>query len=110
MLYYLFKNYRNKQENTFVPGITSVKTETPEDDDDEDEETQEGKQEEKKSLKHSLDALQTILLEFQEGCGSVGSYFERISNLSYFEEPFLTFLFCCILSMASFVLWMFGLR
>ena len=108
VLYYLFKNYRSKQKNPFVPKITVVKEETVEDDDD--GEGEEENQEEKKSLKLSFDALQTILLEFQEGCGSVGSYFERIANLSFFEEPILTFLFCCLLAVVTLVLWMFGLR
>lgn len=110
MLYYLCKNYRNRQKNIAVSRTSDVKNEVMEEDEDEDEDHQDGKHEEKKSLKLSLDALQTILLEFQEGCGSVGSYFERISNLFYFEEPFLTFLFCCLLAVASLVLWMFGLR
>ena len=107
MLYYLGKNYRNKQANTSAPCVAIVRTDTPDEEDDEDEENQDEKHEEKKSMKLSFDALQTILLEFQEGCGSVGSYFERISNLFHFEEPFLTFLFCCLLAVASLVLWMF---
>ena len=41
---------------------------------------------EKKSLKQSLDILQNTLLEFQEGCGLVASYLERISNMAHFEE------------------------
>jgi len=106
LLYYIIKNKKEKQENSFSPNLTGLRTETEDENDDEDEETKE----EKKSFKHSLDALQSILLEFQEGCGSIGSYFERMSNLMYFEEPFLTILFCCLLAGASLVLWMFGLR
>ena len=50
--------------------------------------------EEKKSLKQSLDTLQNTLLEFQEGCGLVASYLERISNMAHFEEvPGYTYLY-----------------
>ena len=111
MLYYLGKNYfSHKRENTAPATRNIVKLEVADDDDDEEDEYQEEKHDEKISLKFSFDALQTILLEFQEGCGSIASYFERISNLFYFEEPFLSLLLCSLLAFTSFVLWMFGLR
>eukprot|EP00092_Neocalanus_flemingeri_P053074 GFUD01062271.1.p1 GENE.GFUD01062271.1~~GFUD01062271.1.p1 ORF type:complete len:143 (+),score=43.12 GFUD01062271.1:1-429(+) len=94
-----------KSNDTKIPRII-VNKDLAEDDDDEEEETQE----EKKSLKQSLDSLQNILQEFQEGCGLVASYLERISNLCHFEEPFLTVLFCGLLIVLSLVLWLFGLR
>ena len=53
---------------------------------DEDEDNMDGGKEERKSLKQSLDTLQNTLLEFQEGCGLVASYLERISNMAHFEE------------------------
>ena len=54
---------------------------------DEDEDNMDGNnKEERKSLKQSLDTLQNTLLEFQEGCGLVASYLERISNMAHFEE------------------------
>ena len=55
-------------------------------DEDEDEDNMDGGKEERKSLKQSLDSLQNTLLEFQEGCGLVASYLERISNMAHFEE------------------------
>ena len=57
-------------------------------DEDEDEDNMDGGKEERKSLKQSLDSLQNTLLEFQEGCGLVASYLERISNMAHFEEVF----------------------
>ena len=110
MLYYLGNNYVNKKEKTGSESANVVKIETVEEDDDEDDDYQEDKQDEKKSLKFSFDSLQTILLEFQEACGSIASYFERILNLFYFEEPFLSVLFCSLLAFVSLILWMFGLR
>ena len=110
MLYYLGNNYVNKKEKTGSEIANVVKIETVEEDDDEDDDYQEDKPDEKKSLKFSFDSLQTILLEFQEACGSIASYFERILNLFYFEEPFLSFLFCSLLAFVSLILWMFGLR
>ena len=103
----LFINLKNKKsgKSRNIPRIV-VKGDLGEDEDDEEEESQEGK----KSLKQSLDSLQNILLEFQVGCGLVASYFERISNLCHFEEPFLTFLFCGLLVIVSLVLWCLGLR
>merc|ERR1719220_3088203 len=79
-------------------------------DEDEDEDNMDGGKEEKKSLKQSLDTLQNTLLEFQEGCGLVASYLERISNMAHFEESFLTFLACLLLIIASLVLGTLGLR
>eukprot|EP00090_Calanus_glacialis_P002726 TRINITY_DN12036_c0_g1_i1.p1 TRINITY_DN12036_c0_g1~~TRINITY_DN12036_c0_g1_i1.p1 ORF type:complete len:705 (-),score=187.46 TRINITY_DN12036_c0_g1_i1:134-2248(-) len=107
LLYHLFINLKNKKsgKSRNIPRIV-VKGDLGEDEDDEEEESQEGK----KSLKQSLDSLQNILLEFQVGCGLVASYFERISNLCHFEEPFLTFLFCGLLVIVSLVLWCLGLR
>eukprot|EP00092_Neocalanus_flemingeri_P023579 GFUD01025569.1.p1 GENE.GFUD01025569.1~~GFUD01025569.1.p1 ORF type:complete len:721 (+),score=203.23 GFUD01025569.1:280-2442(+) len=106
LLYCLANNWKmKKSNNTKIPRII-VNKDLAEDDDDEEEETQE----EKKSLKQSLDSLQNILQEFQEGCGLVASYLERISNLCHFEEPFLTVLFCGLLIVLSLVLWLFGLR
>ena len=110
MLYYLGNNYLHKKEKTGPDSANVAKIEIVEEDDDEDDEYQEDKHDEKKSLKFSFDSLQTILLEFQEACGSNASYFERILNLFYFEEPFLSFLLCSLLAFVSFVLWMFGLR
>ena len=55
---------------------------------DEEEDNMDGK-EERKSLKQSLDTLQNTLLEFQEGCGLVASYLERISNMAHFEEVWI---------------------
>ena len=55
-------------------------------DEEEEEEVEVDGKEEKKSLKQSLDTLQNTLLEFQEGCGLVASYLERISNMAHFEE------------------------
>lgn len=104
--YHLVCNYRSKRENHIVLKEAVVREESIEEDDDEDETGQE----EKKSLKQSLDSLQNLLLEFQEGCGVVGSYLERVSNMAHFEEPFLSFLFCCLLLIVSLVLWLFGLR
>lgn len=107
LLYRLFVNWKNMKSdvNRVIPR-TSIKNDVIDDEDDEEEESQE----EKKSLKQSLDSLQNILQEFQEGSGMVASYFERISNLCYFEEPFLTFLFSGLLVALSLVLWFFGLR
>jgi len=105
MLYCLANNWMKKSDQTDIPKII-VKNEAVEDDEDEEEEMQE----EKKSLKQSLDSLQNILQEFQEGCGLVASYFERMFNLCHFEEPCLTFLFSVLLVGLSLVLWLFGLR
>lgn len=66
--------------------------------------------EEKKSLMKSLDSLQKILLETQEWCGLVASYFERVSNLFHHEEPFLSGLVALLLLAAALVLFMLGLR
>ena len=63
------------------------------DEEEEEEEVEVDGKEEKKSLKQSLDTLQNTLLEFQEGCGLVASYLERISNMAHFEEvPGYTYL------------------
>ena len=56
------------------------------DEEEEEEEVEVDGKEEKKSLKQSLDTLQNTLLEFQEGCGLVASYLERIPNMAHFEE------------------------
>jgi len=106
VLYCLAKNWNNKRSKNDETQKVLVKTEMVEDEEDEEEETLE----EKKSLKQSLDSLQNILQEFQEGCGLVASYFERVSNLCHFEEPFLSLLFCGLLVAVSLVLWFFGLR
>ena len=111
LLYHLGTNYANKQNNSTASAVNiGIWGSVVDEDEDEDDECQEEKQDERKSLKFSFDSLQSILLEFQIGCGSVGSYFERIWNLLHFEEPFLTFLLCSLLGSFSFVLWMFGLR
>ena len=70
-------------------------------DDDEDEDNMDGK-EERKSLKQSLDTLQNTLLEFQEGCGLVASYLERISNMAHFEEVPKQLLFFIFLMFEGF--------
>ena len=57
-----------------------------EEDEEEEDNMDGGSKEERKSLKQSLDTLQNTLLEFQEGCGLVASYLERISNMAHFEE------------------------
>merc|ERR1712013_965605 len=107
LLYRLSLNWKNKKrgDNRTIPRI-SVNDDDIEEEDDEEEESPE----EKKSLKQSIDSLQNILLEFQEGSGLVASYFERISNLSDFEEPFLTCVFCVLLVLCSLVLGACGLR
>ena len=63
-------------------------------DEDEDEDNMDGGKEERKSLKQSLDSLQNTLLEFQEGCGLVASYLERISNMAHFEEVWMWMKIC----------------
>ena len=107
ILWQLFRNYRYNREHpkyvnlerslNFVsidcfrgrrnrPNIPKLPArEESMEDDDEDEDNMDGK-EERKSLKQSLDTLQNTLLEFQEGCGLVASYLERISNMAHFEE------------------------
>ena len=107
LLFRLGSNWKNRKmdANRRMQRI-SVNNDVIEYEDDEEEELQE----EKKSIKQSIDSLQNILLEFQEGSGTVASYFERISNLFYFEEPFLTFLFSALLVIFSLVLWALGLR
>ena len=68
-----------------MPKLPAREESLEEDEDDEDNMDGSNK-EERKSLKQSLDTLQNTLLEFQEGCGLVASYLERISNMAHFEE------------------------
>ena len=77
---------------------------------EEGEEEEEDDEEQKKSFMRNLDSLQKILLEFQVGTGLVASYLERVSNLFYFEEPFLTYLWAALLLATATVLWLLGLR
>ena len=111
LLYHLSINWKKKKGNLLKKSSvtkTMIKNDMVEEEDEEDEDSQE--QEEKKSLKQSLDSLQNILLELQEGCGLLASYFERVFNLFHFEVPFLTFLFGTVLLITSAVLWLVGLR
>jgi len=108
ILWQLFRNYRSSGNRSNIPKLPA--REDSMEDEDEDEDNMDGGKEERKSLKQSLDTLQNTLLEFQEGCGLVASYLERISNMAHFEEAFLTCLFCFVLILASLVLGTLGLR
>ena len=88
LLYHLGTNYDNTQNNsTSSVGNIGKEDSVVDEDEDEDDKCQEEKKDARKSLKFSFDSLQTILFEFQEGCGgSVGSYIERIWNLLHFKD------------------------
>ena len=78
--------------------------------DEEDDEEETAEDEERRSLLKSLDSIQKILLETQEGCGIVASYFERVTNLFTHEEPFISGLVTCLLGITASILFVFGLR
>jgi len=107
LLFRFYKNWKNKRNKIPPEQEIIAKAEVIDDADDDDEEEM---QEEKKSLKQSLDSLQNILLEFQEGCGLVASYLERLFNLCHFEEQALSLLFCFLLFILSLILYLIGLR
>jgi len=106
----LFRNYRSSRNRPNLPKLPAREESLEEEDEEEDNLDGGSLKEERKSLKQSLDTLQNTLLEFQEGCGLVASYLERISNMAHFEEAFLTGLFCFILILASLILGTLGLR
>ena len=77
-----FRSSRNRPNIPKLP----AREESLEEEEEEEDNMDGGSKEERKSLKQSLDTLQNTLLEFQEGCGLVASYLERISNMAHFEE------------------------
>jgi len=103
-LYQLITNYRNRRTHHYQPSMV------PRLESMEEEEEEEEDKEEKKSIKQSIDSFQNTLQEFQECCGLVASYLEKVSNMAHFQEVFLSCLFCMVLLVASLILYILGLR
>ena len=78
--------FRSSRNRPNLPKLPAREESLEEEDEEEDNLDGGSLKEERKSLKQSLDTLQNTLLEFQEGCGLVASYLERISNMAHFEE------------------------
>ena len=78
--------FRSSRNRPNLPKLPAREESMEEEDEEEDNLDGGSLKEERKSLKQSLDTLQNTLLEFQEGCGLVASYLERISNMAHFEE------------------------
>ncbi|XP_045134020.1 multiple C2 and transmembrane domain-containing protein-like isoform X3 [Portunus trituberculatus] len=72
--------------------------------------TNPSKEEEKKSLKERLQAIQEVTATVQNAIGAIASLFESVNNTFNFSVPFLSWLLIIVLIVGTFVLYYIPIR